>query len=166
MELQANDIYGGVVGTVMASVIVAAMPLGESPLHSALWVGVSVVIAAVTRSYGQHVSTHRSDSPTGFWSDLGRSLLTGIPLVIACAPTVLVLVLAHFQHWPDDVVRPDGSVSNGFTTWTLGLNMALLFGWGVLAARSGGYTRWRAAAIGMGNTALGLAVFMVNILIR
>ncbi|GAB0104150.1 hypothetical protein JMUB6875_31240 [Nocardia sp. JMUB6875] len=166
MQLQANDIYGGVVGTVLASVIVAAMPLGQSPLHSALWVGVSVAIAAITRSYGQHVSTHSIDSQSGFWLDLGRNLLTGIPLVIACVPTILLLVLAHLRQWPDDIVQPDGSVTSGFTTWTMVLNMILLFVWGVLAARSGGYTRWRAAAIGVGNTALGLAVFMVNILIR
>lgn len=166
MRLQANDIYGGVVGTVLASVIVAAMPLGQSPLHSALWVSVSVAIAAITRSYGQHVSTHNVDSDSGFWLDLGRSLLTGVPLVIACVPTVFLLALAHFRHLHDDIVHPNGSVTSGFTTWTMVLNMVLLFGWGVLAARSGGYAGWRAAAIGIGNTVLGLAVFMVNILVR
>ncbi|MCM6777545.1 hypothetical protein NDR87_28640 [Nocardia sp. CDC159] len=166
MRLQGNDIYGGVVGTIMASVIVAAMPLGESPRNSALWVGISVAIAAITRGYGQHVSTHSAASESGFWADLGRNMLTGIPLVIACLPTVLLLLLAHFLDWPDDIVHPDGSVTIGFTTVTLVVNMALLFGWGLLAARSSGYSAWKAAAIGSGNTVLGLAVCLANVLIR
>jgi hypothetical protein len=166
VQLQANDIYGGVVGTILASVIVAAMPEGENPRHSALWVGLSVVIAAVTRSYGQHVSTHSAASESGFWADLGRNLLTGLPFVIACLPTVLLLLLAHFLGWRDDIVHPDGSVTSGFTTLILVVNMALLFGWGLLAARRSGYSAWKAAAIGLGNTVLGLAVYLVNIFVR
>ncbi|MBF6363900.1 hypothetical protein IU447_27730 [Nocardia farcinica] len=162
MRLRANDIYGGVVGTVLASVIVAAMPLGENPSQAALWVCVSIAITAITRSYGQHVSTHSAHSEAGFWTDLGRNMLTGIPLVIACLPTILILLFAHVLDWHDDIVHPDGSVTVGYTTVILVVNMVLLFGWGLLAARAGGYSAWKAAAIGLGNTALGLAVFVVN----
>ncbi|WP_194819924.1 hypothetical protein [Nocardia sp. XZ_19_385] len=167
MQLQTNDIYGGVVGTVLASVIVAAMPLDVSPLRSALWVVTGVAVAALTRSYGQHVSTHHVDSEAGFWLDLGRTLLTGIPLLIASLPTVFVLVLAHFLHWRDDIVHPDGSVTAGFTTATQVLNMVLLFGWGILAARASGYSKWSTiVAIGLGNTTLGLVVFLMNMINR
>ncbi|MFE7721004.1 hypothetical protein ACFU44_18405 [Nocardia rhizosphaerihabitans] len=98
MQLRVNDLYGGVVGTVLASVMLAAVPAEQTPMYAAAWIVVSVAIAAVTRSYGQHVSTHQAGSRSGFWVDLGRNMLTGIPLVIACVPTLIVLLLARMSR--------------------------------------------------------------------
>ncbi|CDQ46324.1 hypothetical protein [Mycolicibacterium neoaurum] len=164
--LSANDIYGGVIGTVFASATLAAIPVGQAPSYSALWVAVSVAIAAVTRSYGQHVSTHEVNSETGFWRDLGSSMLTGIPMVLASIPTVVALWLAHIFAWRDDVEGPDGLDTIGFTSIILLMNAALLFGWGLLAGRIGGYSRWGALAVGVGNAGIGLVVILVNLMIK
>jgi hypothetical protein len=166
MRLKANDIYGGVIGTVLASVTLAAIPTGPTPTYTAAWVAVSVAIAAITRSYGQHVSTHQVGPDTGFWRDLGSSLLTGIPMVIACVPTLVALFVAHLTRWSDDTLLPDGSITFGYTTVILGMNAALLFGWGVVAGRISGYSRWGASAVGVGNTILGLTVVVINVMIK
>jgi hypothetical protein len=131
-----------------------------------VWVGVSVAIAAITRSYGQHVSTHQVGPDTGFWRDLGSSLLTGVPMVIACIPTLAALLVAHLTGWRDDTVLPDGSMTVGYTTVILGLNALLLFGWGVVAGRISGYSRWGSSAVGLGNTVLGLTVVVINVMIK
>ena len=68
MRLQVNDLYGGVVGTVLASVMLAVVPADRSPGYAAQWIVVGVAIAAITRSYGQHVSTHQAESESGFWA--------------------------------------------------------------------------------------------------
>lgn len=165
-SLSANDIYGGVIGTVFASATLAAIPIGQAPSYSAMWVGASVAIAAITRSYGQHVSTHEVDEETGFWRDLGSSMLTGIPMVLASIPTVIALWLAHLAGWRDDVVGADGSLSIGYTSITLMMNAGLLFGWGLLAGRIGGYSRLAASAVGLGNAGIGVLVIMVNLMIK
>ncbi|MET9211638.1 MULTISPECIES: hypothetical protein [unclassified Nocardia] len=165
MQLQVNDLYGGVVGTVLASVMLAAVPADQTPRYAAEWVVVSVAIAAITRSYGQHVSTHKAGATSGFWTDLGRNMLTGIPLVIACVPTLIVLLIAHLAGWSDDIVHPDGSVTPGYTTLALGINAAILFGWGVVAARVGGYSKWGACGVGIANTTLGLIIIVLNVVL-
>ncbi|MGF0313379.1 hypothetical protein [Rhodococcus sp. IEGM1428] len=166
MRLGANDIYGGVIGTVLASVTLAAIPIGQTPGYSAVWIMVSVAIAALTRSYGQHVSTHHVGPGSGFWRDLGKHLLTGVPMLIACIPTLVALLVAHLTGWNDDVVQSDGSIVAGYTTVVLGMNAALLFAWGVVAGRISGYSTIGSCAVGLGNTALGVAVIVTNVLIR
>ncbi len=164
--LSANDIYGGVIGTVFASATLAAIPIGQAPSYSAMWVAASVAIAAMTRSYGQHVSTHEISAETGFWKDLGSSMLTGIPMVLASIPTVIALWLAHLTGWRDDEMGADGSLSIGYTSFTLMMNAGLLFGWGLLAGRIGGYSRLGACAVGLGNAGIGVLVIVVNLMIK
>ena len=167
VKLDTNTIYGWVVGTVLASVVLAAIPPGQSPSYVGSWVLISVVAAAVTRSYGQHVSTHHVDSPATFWQDLRRSMLTGIPMVVACIPTLLVLAAAAAAHWSDDTFTSDGTlVSVGYTTGALAVNAAVLFFLGAIAAYKSGYRKWRLCGIGLANTTIGLAVASLNLLIK
>ena len=164
--LSDNDIYGAVIGTVFASVTLAAIPLGQSPGYAAVWVVTSVAIAALTRSYGQHVSAHRVGTSTGFWKDFRSFMLTGVPMVLASVPTLMALVIAHLTGWSDDTLRADGSLSIGYTSITLMMNAVLLFGWGVVAGRISGYSRWGSCAVGLCNTGLGAAVIVINLLIK
>lgn len=167
MKLDTNTIYGWVVGTVLVSVVLAAIPPGQSPWYVFTWVLISVVAAAVTRSYGQHVSTHHVDSPATFWQDLGRSMLTGIPMVVACIPTLLVLAAASAAHWGDDTFTPDGSlVSLGYTTGALAVNAAVLFCLGAIAAFKSGYRKWGLVGVGLANTTIGLVVASLNLVIK
>ncbi|KMO73514.1 hypothetical protein [Mycolicibacterium obuense] len=161
-----NSVYGGVVGTVFASATLAAIPIGQSAGYSAAWVAASVGIAAVTRSYGQHVSAHQVSAATGFWKDLRSFMLTGIPMVVASVPTLLLLWAAHVVGWRDDAVRADGSLAIGYTSCALLMNALLLFGWGVTAGRISGYSRLGARVVGLGNTALGVAVIILNLAIK
>lgn len=164
--LSPNDLYGGVIGTVFASATLAAIPVGQSAGYAAVWVAASVGIAAVTRSYGQHVSAHHVRSGTGFWKDLWSFMVTGVPMVLASIPTLLLLWVAHLTGWRDDAVGADGSLSMGYTSTALMMNAGLLFGWGVVAGRISGYSRWGAYAVGLGNTALGVAVIAINLAIK
>lgn len=164
--LSPNDVYGGVIGTVFASATLAAIPIGQSAGYSALWVAASVGIAAITRSYGQHVSAHQVSPTTGFWRDLRSFLLTGVPMVLASVPTLILLWTAHLTGWRDDVEGADGSLTVGYTSVALVLNAGLLFGWGVVAGRISGYSKWGACVVGLGNTALGVAVILVNLAIK
>lgn len=167
VKLDTNTIYGWVVGTVLVSVMLAAIPPGQSPWYVGTWVLISVVAAAITRSYGQHVSTHHVDSPATFWQDLGRSMLTGIPMVVACVPTLLVLAVAAAAHWSDDTFTSDGTlVSVGYTTGALAVNAAVLFVLGAIAAFKSGYRKWQLCGIGLANTAIGLAVASLNLIIK
>ncbi|MBX7454001.1 hypothetical protein GR927_39005 [Mycolicibacterium sp. 3033] len=164
--LSPNSVYGGVVGTVFASVTLAAIPIGQSAGYAVAWVAASVGIAALTRSYGQHVSAHQVSATTGFWTDLRSFILTGVPMIVASVPTLLLLGAAQLTGWRDDAVRSDGSVSMGYTSVALLMNAALLFGWGVVAGRISGYSRWGAFVVGVGNTALGVAVILINLTIK
>ncbi len=161
-----NGLYGGVIGTVFASATLAAIPIGPSAGYSAAWVAASVGIAAVTRSYGQHVSAHQVSAATGFWKDLRTFMLTGVPMVLASVPTLLLLWVAHLTGWRDDAVNADGSLSVGYTSTALLMNAVLLFAWGVVAGRVSGYSRWGACVVGLGNTALGVAVILINLAIK
>ncbi|WP_111510754.1 hypothetical protein [Mycobacterium kyogaense] len=154
------------IGTVFASATLAAIPTGQSAGYSAAWVAASVGIAAVTRSYGLHVSAHQVSATTGFWKDLRSFMMAGVPMVLASVPTLLVLWAAHLTGWRDDVVNADGSLSIGYTSTALLVNAALLFGWGVVAGRISGYSRWGACVVGLGNTALGVAVILINLAIK
>ncbi|WP_431237471.1 hypothetical protein ACQ86B_22380 [Mycolicibacterium aichiense] len=164
--LSANDIYGGVIGTVFASATLAAIPTGPSPGYSAVWVAASVAIAALTRSYGQHVSTHQAGTTTSFVKDLRSFMLTGIPMVLTSTPTLIALWVAHLTGWRDDVIGVGRSLAVGYTSFTLMMNAGLLFGWGVVAGRISGYSRWGSCVVGLANTGLGVAVIIVNLMIK
>lgn len=46
------------------------------------------------------------------------------------------------------------------------MNAGLLFGWGVVAGRISGYSRWGSGVVGLANTGLGVAVIIVNLMIK
>jgi hypothetical protein len=155
--LDSNTLYGGVYGTVITSALLAALDRTYSPIYEAEWIVVTVVIAAVTRGYAKHISTHRAGgTPHTFWQDLGGDVLSGIPIVVTCLPTLIVLLIAGMTGWAGEA----------YTTTALAVNAVLLLGWGFAAARIGGYG-WRGAVLISGaHAVLGLLVIFVNVLIK
>ncbi|GAA1713588.1 hypothetical protein GCM10009765_73360 [Fodinicola feengrottensis] len=158
--LDSNALYGGVYGTVVTSALLAALdhqPGTYSPGYDAEWIFITVVIAAVTRGYAKHISTHQAGGPTHqLWRDLLDDVLSGVPIVAACLPTLVVLLVAGLSGWAGEA----------YTTTALALNVVLLIGWGLAAARLGGY-RWRGAVlISAAHAVLGLLVIFLNILIK
>lgn len=159
MKLSTNLLYGGVAGTVQASVMLAAFPNQNGPvvpLYDAAWIVMTAVTIAITRSYAIHVSSHKMGPDSHFWQQLGHRLLDGWPIVAACLPTTAVLIVAAIACWPE----------SRFTNVGLTLNTVLLFGWGMISARSGGY-RWGFTwLLGAMHATIGLLIIAANILIK
>ncbi len=82
------------------------------------------------------MSAHRPGSALRRWRQLARALLDEWPVIVACWPTVALLLLAGAFHWPEPAVTSTGLL----------LNTALLFGWGTLAALRAGCRRRSAVA--------------------
>lgn len=169
MKLSSNVLYGGVAGTVQASALLAALPASgraADPLYDGMWIVVTAVVVAITRSYALHVSTHQ-DGPGRFWPDLGAAMWLGWPIVVSSLPTLALLLVADFTHWPDDRYAPNGTyLQAGWTTYGLVFNVVLLFVWGIVSARSGGYSARWTVLVGFSNATLGLLIVGLNVLIK
>jgi hypothetical protein len=77
------------------------------------------------------------------------------PRTIASLPTVLLLVLAAILHWNHDHRNPDGSVTVGYETIVLNINVVLLFIFGILAAHRSGSSMRGPMLFGLINATLG-----------
>ncbi|MDG4865866.1 hypothetical protein P8605_47720 [Streptomyces sp. T-3] len=151
--------FGGVYGTVLASALLAALQRdggGYTPFYDAAWIMVTAGTAALAHGYAHHMSTHEAGSAGHRWRQLCRTLAAEWPMVVACLPTVLLLVAAGAFEWPEQNV----------TTSALSLNAGLLLGWGTFAALCQGYRRRSAVAIGSADAAIGLLIAGANALIK
>lgn len=151
--------FGGVYGTVLASALLAALQrTGHSytPFYDASWVLVTAGTAALAHGYAHHMATHAEGSGGHRWRQLGLALAGEWPLVVACLPTVALLVAAGFADWPEEAVSTIG----------LSANAGLLFAWGAVAALRVGYRRRSAVAIGGADAAIGLLIAGANALIK
>ncbi|MFE9630519.1 hypothetical protein [Streptomyces sp. NPDC006463] len=155
----ADWMFGGVYGTVLASGLLAALDQkgGDfTPYYDASWVLVTAATAGLAHGYSHHMSTHQQGSVGHRWRVLARALWHEWPIVAATLPTVLLLVLAGLTKWN----------SYGMTALGLGLNTALLFGWGVFVASRVGYRLTSALLIGLADATIGLAVIVANAVIK
>ncbi|SDK04550.1 hypothetical protein [Streptomyces indicus] len=154
-----NWMFGGVYGTVLASALLAALQSGGgtyTPYSDAAWVMVTAGTAALAHGYAHHMSTHTEGSGSHRWRQLVRTLADEWPVVVACLPTVALLVGAGAARWPESDVTALG----------LALNAALLFGWGTFAAKRVGYRKRSALAIGGADATIGLLIAGANALIK
>ena len=83
--------------------------------------------------------------------------------MFAGLPTLILLVLAASFHWHDDQENPDGSVAIGYTTIFGTVNVGLLFIWGIVAARRGGFSLLWTLVIAIVNSVLGLLVVVLEL---
>ena len=81
--------------------------------------------------------------------------------VAACLPTVLLLLSAALFGWHDDRKNPDGSVTVGWTTVLLNINVVLLFFWSAIAARRGGHSWPQTMPLGLMGFGLGLLIIRI-----
>ncbi|MEU5151239.1 hypothetical protein AB0G42_29240 [Streptomyces yangpuensis] len=155
----ADWMFGGVYGTVLASALIAALHQdGEdfTPFYDASWVLVTAATAGLAHGYAHHMASHREGSGRRRWRLLARALWDEWPLVVATLPTVLLLAAAGLGDWDAYDVTAGG----------LGLNTALLFGWGALVALRVGHRLGRALMFGLADAAIGLAIIAANALIK
>ncbi|MFD3547384.1 hypothetical protein ACFWUW_17585 [Streptomyces sp. NPDC058655] len=155
----ADWMFGGVYGTVLASALLAALDQkgGDyTPFYDASWVLVTAVAAGLAHGYSHHMATRRAGGSRLRWRLLSLALWNEWPMVVATLPTVLLLVAAGVAGW-----EPYGVTAVG-----LGLNTALLFGWGAFVALRVGYRIRSALLTGVADAAIGLAVIVANALIK
>jgi hypothetical protein len=162
VRLDSTSLAAFLAGTVLTTLLLAAQS-GGKPLHEAEWILIGAVLSMLTRGYGLFVSGHEAEGGGRYLTGLARTTARGWPVVAACLPTVLLLLLAALFGWPDDHENPDGSVVIGYTTFGLNLNVLLLFFWGVVSARRAGISRGWTVVLGIANAALGLLIVTVNI---
>ncbi|MBW5424056.1 hypothetical protein GKQ77_21220 [Streptomyces sp. BG9H] len=152
-------LFGGVYGTVLASALLAALHSGDAvytPLYDAAWIMVTAGTAGLAHGYAHHMCTHRPGAGIHRWRQLGLALVDEWPVIVACWPTVALLLLAGAFGWPEPPVTCAGLL----------LNAALLFGWGTFAALRVGYRRRSAVLIGGADAAIGLVIAAANAVIK
>ncbi|MCA2205139.1 hypothetical protein ACWDLL_01915 [Streptomyces griseoincarnatus] len=153
-------LFGGVYGAVLASSMVAALTeqgatAPADRLSSAKWLAVTAVASALAHGYA-HLIARRGDQTVHGVRAAARLLMSEWPLVLATAPTLVLLFGAAWGWWPSRTVEDVA----------LAVNVVLLFAWGLLAARVGGRTWGFSLKIGMADALLGLAVVVANALIK
>jgi hypothetical protein len=160
--LGGSALKGLLVGTVVTTLLLAAQESG-APLREAAWVLVGVTLTMVTEAYGSHLPTHDDNRVRGYVAGFARSIARESPLVLASLPTVLLLVLAATFGWQDDRRNPDGTVTVGYTTIGLNLNVVLLFILGIIAARRGRFSRRWTLLFALMNAGLGLLIVTIEL---
>ena len=151
--------FQGVYGTVLASALIAALHSEQqayTPYYDAAWIMVTAGTAALAHGYAHHMSTHRPGSGLHRWRQLASELMDEWPLIVACWPTVALLVLAGTFDWPEAPV----------TCAALLMNTALLLAWGTFAALRAGYRRRSAVLLGLADATIGLLIAAANAVIK
>ena len=153
-------LFGGVYGAVLASSMVASLTeQGETApadrFSSAQWLLVTAVASALAHGYAHLIALRGDRTHHGVHAGV-RLLLSEWPLVLATAPTLVLLLGAAWGWWP----------SAGIEYVAFAVNVVLLFVWGLLAARAAG-RRWGSALmIGTVDSLLGLTVVVANTFIK
>ncbi|MFF4508176.1 hypothetical protein [Streptomyces sp. NPDC001401] len=150
-------LFGGVYGAVLACSMVAALSqYGHtsrvSRRYDALWLLVTACASALAHGYAHYIAER---APHRRWDAL-RALADEWPLVTAVLPTVAVLAGAGWGWWPADGVEDPAFM----------LNIALLFGLGLVTARRSGRSWAVAVGIGLVDALLGVVVVVANAVIK
>jgi len=157
VQRRVNWLFGGVYGTLLASGLLAGSynPDYPTPLTDAMWIAITMATTVIGRGYAQHVSMHTAETGM-FWGHLGRKVTDGWPLFVACLPTVALALVSGTTHWAEGF----------YTLIGLGMNVVLLFGWGIAAARTGGHNWRETLGIGCGNATLGAFIMLISAVIK
>lgn len=162
MRVSDNALRKLIKGTFLATLLLAAQE-GGKPLNEATWIFVGAVLTTVIDAYATHMSGRHEGGMPAYFGSLYRGILNDLPRVIGALPTVLLLVLADILHWRHDHRNPDGSVTAGYETIVLNVNVVLLFVFSILAAYRSG-SSWRGTLIfALMNAALGWLIVSVEL---
>ncbi|MEU3370582.1 hypothetical protein ACFYM2_11935 [Streptomyces sp. NPDC006711] len=160
LATEPNVLFGGVYGAVLASSMVAALTqygarARADRLYDAKWLLITAVASALAHGYA-HIIARRGHETHHGGRGPWRILLEEWPLVAATVPTMLLLYGAGLGWW--------GSRNIEYVVF--GVNIALLFGWGLIAARAAGRTWGAAMRLGVGDGLLGVIVVVANAIIK
>jgi hypothetical protein len=144
---------GTVTGTLLASVLVAALDHGglrPDPVYDIAWIVITLAATGLIRAYTAFV-TCRSRRESTLRTAL-RMLAGEWALVAAGLPAVVILL-----GWYPTLTAIHA---------VLGINVAMLLGWEALGAGQTGYRPLAAALVGIADAALGLLVILANTLLK
>ena len=162
MLLSENTLKKLIKGTFLATLLLAAQE-GGRPLNEAAWILVGATLTTVVDAYATHLSHRSYGDLRAYAHSLWVGLVEDSPRTFATFPTVVVLVLASIFHWHHDHWNPDGSVSAGYETVALNINVVLLFVYAILAARRSGSTLRGMILFGLMNAALGWLIVTIEL---
>jgi hypothetical protein len=149
-------------GTFLATLLLAAQE-GGKPLNEATWIFVGAVLTTVVDAYATHMSGRHEGGVPAYFDSLYRGVVNDLARIVGALPTVLILILAGVFHWNHDHRNPDGSVTVGYETIGLNVNVVLLFVFGILAAYRSG-SSWRGTILfALMNAALGWIIVTVEL---
>ncbi|MFI0790423.1 hypothetical protein ACH4Q6_33070 [Streptomyces lydicus] len=151
-------LFGAVYGSVLASALAAALGHDGHPTdpgYDAVWVALTAAASAGSHGYA-HAIAHRADDGTAVTVSAVRSMLTEWPLLVAALPTVAALSGAYLHWWSED----------GAVDVALLINLAVLFGCGVWAARVAGRTWPASCRVGGVDAMLGLFIVFANVVVK
>jgi hypothetical protein len=149
-------------GTFLATLLLAAQE-GGKPLNEATWIFVGAVLTTVVDAYATHMSGRHEGGVPAYFGSLYRGVVNDLARIVGALPTVLILILAGVFHWNHDHRNPDGSVTVGYETIGLNVNVVLLFVFGILAAYRSG-SSWRGTILfALMNAALGWIIVTVEL---
>jgi hypothetical protein len=148
-------------GTFLATLLLAAQE-GGKPLNEAVWILVGAILVTVVDAYASHIAGSHEGGVSAYFASLFRGIVNDLPR-IAALPTVLILVLAAIFHWGHDHRNPDGSVTAGYETLGLNINVVLLFVFGILAAHRSGSSVRGTILFALMNAALGWLIVVIEL---
>lgn len=162
MRVSDNALRKLIKGTFLATLLLAAME-GGKPLNEATWILLGAVLTTVVDAYATHMSGRHEGGVAAYFGSLYRGILGDLPRIMGAVPTALILVLAALFHWHHDQRNPDGSVTPGYETIGLNVNVVLLFLFSILAAYRSG-SSWRGTVLfALMNAALGWIIVSVEV---
>jgi hypothetical protein len=162
MRVSDNAFRKLIKGTFLATLLLAAQE-GGKPLNEATWIFVGAVLTTVVDAYATHMSGRHEGGVPAYFGSLYRGVVNDLARIVGALPTVLILILAGVFHWNHDHRNPDGSVTVGYETIGLNVNVVLLFVFGILAAYRSG-SSWRGTILfALMNAALGWIIVTVEL---
>jgi hypothetical protein len=162
MRVSDNAFRKLIKGTFLATLLLAAQE-GGKPLNEATWIFVGAVLTTVVDAYATHMSGRHEGGVPAYFGSLYGGVVNDLARIVGALPTVLILILAGVFHWNHDHRNPDGSVTVGYETIGLNVNVVLLFVFGILAAYRSG-SSWRGTILfALMNAALGWIIVTVEL---
>jgi hypothetical protein len=162
MRVSDNAFRKLIKGTFLATLLLAAQE-GGKPVNEATWIFVGAVLTTVVDAYATHMSGRHEGGVPAYFGSLYRGVVNDLARIVGALPTVLILILAGVFHWNHDHRNPDGSLTVGYETIGLNVNVVLLFVFGILAAYRSG-SSWRGTILfALMNAALGWIIVTVEL---
>jgi len=147
----------GVYGGLITLSVVAATSLEEDPAAwvIALTVALTNVVFWVAHVHASLISEWTHDGGRPGWEQARHRLVGELPLIMACLPTLVVLLLAWVGLYGVGLA----------VTLSLFIGVALLGAWGVTIARIARLGPFGVVVVAGINIALGLAIVLLKVFV-